>query len=196
MNEESIVVIMFYNLTNLIYLYLRPIIKWFLHRFTRLCELQRICYGHPEGAPRIKAVENSLNLSRTPSIIYMIKNLNNVVQDDITELTFKQRLVSSAVQNVVSCKKINVKIHPDFPPLFRCCVELIWGYKRLYHTVEMIRNTPYDSEDWSHEEKLIELWNLLMPDVPLEQRITKQWQHIGFQVLLFLVCNKMYFLFG
>lgn len=182
MDDETIIDKMFYNLTNLIYLYLRPLIKWFLHRFTRLCELQRICYGQPEGASRTKGVEMSLNLSRTPSIIYMIKNLNNVIQDDINEIVFKQRVVYSAVQNVVSCKKIDMKIHPDFGRLFRGCVEQIWGYKRLYHAVEMIRNTPYDSEDWSHEEKLLELWNLLMPHDRLEQRITKQWQDIGFQV--------------
>lgn len=176
---------MFYNLTNIIYLYLRPFIKWFLHRFTRLSELQRICYGHPEGTPRTKGVEMSLNLSRTPSIIYMIKNLNNVVQDDLSERTFRERVVYSAVENVVTCKKIDTKIHPDFGPLFRCCVEQIWGYKRLFHTVEMIRITSFDSDNWSHEEKLLELWNLLMPTDRLEQRITKQWQHIGFQVKWF-----------
>lgn len=176
---------MFYNLTNIIYLYLRPFIKWFLHRFTRLSELQRICYGHPEGAPRTKGIERSLNLSHTPSIIYMIKNLNNVVQDDLSERTFRERVVYSAVENVVSCKKIDTKIHPDFGPLFRCCVEQIWGYKRLFHTVEIIRTTSYDSENLMHEEKLLELWNLLMPTDRLEQRITKQWQHIGFQVNFF-----------
>ncbi len=173
---------MFFNLTNIIYLYLRPFIKWFLHRFTRLCELQRICYGYPEGATRAKGVEMSLNLSRTPSIIYMIKNLNNVVQDDLPERTFRERVVYSAVQNVLSCKKIKTKIHPDFAPLFHATIEQIWGYKRLYHTVEMIRITSYDSEDMVHEEQLLELWNLLMPNDPLPQRITKQWQHIGFQV--------------
>lgn len=173
---------MFYNLTNLIYLYLRPFIKWFLHRFTRLCELQRICYGHPEGASRTKGVEMSLSLSRTPSIIYMIKNLNNVIQDDISERTFKERLVYSAVQNVVSCKKIDSKIHPDFGPLFGCCVEQIWGYRRLFQTVEKTRITSYDPDNLIHEDKLLELWRLLMPNDKLEQRTTKQWQDIGFQV--------------
>lgn len=175
---------MFYNLTNVLYLYLRPFIKWFLHRFTRLCELQRICYGHEAGAQRAKGVEMSLNLSRRPAIIYMVKNLNNVVQDNVSEQTFKERVVYAAVTNVVSCKKINTKIHPDFVPLFRVTVEQIWGYKRLYHSVEMIRIIAYDSEDTIHEEKLLELWKLLMPNDPLEHRTTKQWQHIGFQVRL------------
>lgn len=174
---------MLYNLANIVYhLYVRPFIKWFLRQFTRLCELQRICYGHPEGAPRTKAVEQSLNLSRKPAIVYMVKHLNNIVQDDLTERTFRERVVYSAVQNVLTCKKIKTKVHPDFAPLFHATVEQIWGYKRLYHAVEMIRMVAYDSENLSHEKKLLELWNLLMPTDPLQQRITKQWQHIGFQV--------------
>ncbi|KAG4069515.1 hypothetical protein HA402_006881 [Bradysia odoriphaga] len=172
---------MFFNLTNIIYLYLRPLIKWFLRRFTRLCELQRICYGQPAGAPRAKAVETSLNLSRRPPIISMVKNLNYIVQDDISDRTIRERVVYSAVLNVVKCKKINSKIHPDFAPSFRATIEQIWGYKRLFHTVEMIRVTPYNSDDLSHEEKLLELWDLLMPNECLEQRVTKQWQCIGFQ---------------
>ena len=32
--------------------YFRPIIKGFLRLTTRLCELQRICYGEKAGAPR------------------------------------------------------------------------------------------------------------------------------------------------
>ena len=36
--------------------YLRPLVKWFLRQTTRLCELQRICYGEASGAPRTIAV--------------------------------------------------------------------------------------------------------------------------------------------
>lgn len=28
---------------------------------------------------------------------------------------------------------------------------------------------------------LTQLWNLMMPDTPLEERITKQWGDLGFQ---------------
>ena len=34
----------------------RPLVKWFLRQTTRLCELQRICYGETSGAPRTIAV--------------------------------------------------------------------------------------------------------------------------------------------
>ena len=36
--------------------YLSPLIKWFLRQATRLCELQRVCYGETGGAPRTIAV--------------------------------------------------------------------------------------------------------------------------------------------
>ena len=36
--------------------YFRPAIKWFLRQTTRLCELQRICYGEAPGALRTMGV--------------------------------------------------------------------------------------------------------------------------------------------
>lgn len=46
----------------------RPAIKWFLRQTTRLCELQRICYGEAPGAHRTCAVELSLQQSRSTRI--------------------------------------------------------------------------------------------------------------------------------
>lgn len=36
--------------------FFRPLIKGFLRLSTRLCELQRICYGEAPGAPRTLAI--------------------------------------------------------------------------------------------------------------------------------------------
>ena len=44
------------NLIAWLYWYFRPAIKWFLRQTTRLCELQRICYGETPGAQRSCAV--------------------------------------------------------------------------------------------------------------------------------------------
>jgi len=41
---------------NLFGHYLRPILKGLLRITTRLCELQRICYGDQRGGPRTLAV--------------------------------------------------------------------------------------------------------------------------------------------
>ena len=39
-----------------LYLVFRTIIKWFLRKTTKLCELQRLCYANNFGAKRTKAV--------------------------------------------------------------------------------------------------------------------------------------------
>ena len=38
------------------YTYFRPLMKWFLRATTRLCELQRVCYGQTPGAQRTISV--------------------------------------------------------------------------------------------------------------------------------------------
>lgn len=60
----------------LIFGYIRPFIKWFLHAFTRLSELQRICYGARAGASRTSQVERSLELSKTPQIRRLVLDLD------------------------------------------------------------------------------------------------------------------------
>lgn len=60
-------------------------------------------------------------------------------------------------------------------------MEQIWGYRHLTRVIEDLRQTPFDSSNPAHEEKLLKLWSLMVPNVKLESRITKQWQDIGFQ---------------
>lgn len=165
----------------LIYAYVRPLIKWFLRRFTRLCELQRICYGYEKGACRKKAIEQSLDLSRTPRIKALIGTLNDSIKHRIVSSEFHDELVPHAVTQILTIKRIKPKIHPDFGKLLAPCIESIWSYRRLCAEVDNIRIIPYDKSNDTHEEKLMMLWNLLMPSQPLEQRQSKQWQDIGFQ---------------
>ena len=51
------------RLVQLVSWYLRPLIKWFLRQTTRLCELQRICYGEPCGSPRTLAIGGKIILN-------------------------------------------------------------------------------------------------------------------------------------
>lgn len=175
---------MFDNLLSVaFYCYFRPVIKWFLFKLTRLHELQRICYGAPEGAARTSKVEKSLELSRTPEIKCLILNLNELILSTCDENYIRTEIIDVTVRTVLQVKKIKPKVHPDFPRLFGTCVGQIYGYRRLYDIVEDLRVTSYDYENAQHEEKLLQLWQLLMPNVPLEGRISKQWQDIGFQVI-------------
>lgn len=170
------------KLIAFLYFTLRPALKWFLHRFTCLCELQRICYGVPSGSRRAKAIENSLSWSRTKEIQDLTQDLDEIVAGELTNEEFTGLVTERAVETVVQAKKIKQKAHPDFNALFETCVEQIWGYRRLVHMVEGQRRIQFQSEIPEHERKLMELWNILMPDTKLESRITKQWQEIGFQV--------------
>lgn len=51
--------------------------------------------------------------------------------------------------------------------------------------VESMRREKYDSNNPSHEERLRDLWRLMVPSEVLEDRIGKQWRFIGFQVFYF-----------
>ncbi|CAD6991581.1 unnamed protein product [Ceratitis capitata] len=162
-----------------IFLHLRPFIKWFLHTFTRLSELQRIVYGAQAGASRTRKVERSLMLSQNIEIQQLLQELDTAVEScSDNELILLPVRAISVVQHA---KHIKSKIHPDFTPLFGTCVLQIWSYRHLLHQVERLRAEPYDANNLVHEQKLLELWNRLMPEEPLEGRITKQWQEIGFQ---------------
>lgn len=170
------------KLFTYLYFTVRPVLKWFLHRFTCLCELQRICYGVPSGAKRAKAIERSLGWTRTPAIQSLTQALDEAVSSEMTNEEFTGEVTERAVDTVVRVKRIKRKANPDFNCLFETCVEQIWGYRRLIHVVEARRRIQYQSESAEHEQKLLELWDILMPDTKLEGRITKQWQDIGFQV--------------
>lgn len=146
----------------------RPLIKWFLRKTTGLCELQRICYGEISGAPRVHGVESSLNKSRSTQIKQLVQHLNNVSDNKRFTGANEREILRGAVSTVLIVKKINPKVHPQFVTSFGRCVEQIWGYRQLIAEVEDLRKTQYDSDNISHEEKLINLWHKLMPDEKLE----------------------------
>lgn len=170
-----------YSLWLLVSYYLRPIVKWFLRKTTGLCELQRICYGEIKGAPRSKGVEQSLNLSRTTQIKQLIIHLNNLSDNLDYRGDHEEGVTNYAVGLVMGVKNIHPRIHMQFVESFGTCVKHIWGYRQLLAEVEMLRKTTYDADNLEHERKLYDLWENLMPDDPLELRVTKQWQEIGFQ---------------
>ncbi|CAH4035531.1 ELMO domain-containing protein 2 [Pieris brassicae] len=171
----------FFNLWSVIHWYIRPFVKWILRKTTRLCELQRICYGDKPGAQRTCNVENSLKLSHTRDVIEVITFLDAVVLEKrFIPQNFDDVLYPS-INIILRAKQINTKLHPKFVPAFRKCLQQIWSYRQLIDDIEELRCTQYDSKNSDHEEKLLKLWSLLQPNELLEDRITKQWQNIGFQ---------------
>ncbi|XP_072939394.1 ELMO domain-containing protein 2 [Epargyreus clarus] len=171
----------FFNLWSVLQWYLRPFIKWFLRKTTNLCELQRICYGDKVGAQRTTNVENSLMLSRTRAVKEVVSFLDSIVSERRFVPANLRDVLDPSVNIIVRVKKINPKLHVPFLTSFRRCLEQIWCYKQLMNEVEDIRKTQFDSNNSEHEDKLMRLWSLLVPNEELEARVTKQWQDIGFQ---------------
>lgn len=169
------------HILSLIYWYFRPFIKWFLRQTTQMCELQRICYGQPSGAPRTLAIEESLQQSKNANIKTLIIYLNDIANHRGITIKSERKILEEAIRTVLVAKNINPTAHPDFAKSFGKCIELIWGYRQLCVECEELRKTPYDADNPEHELLLLKLWNLLMPYDPLDARVTKQWQNIGFQ---------------
>lgn len=145
--------------------YFRPIIKWFLRKTTGLCELQRICYGKVQGAPRTSSVEYSLIMSRSEQIKQLINHMNNVSDNQRFAGRNREELKTGTVNTVMLVKKINPKIHFQFVINFGRCVEQIWGYRQLLAEVEELRRKQFDSDNGEHEQKLFRLWEILVPQV-------------------------------
>ncbi|XP_032512847.2 ELMO domain-containing protein 2 [Danaus plexippus] len=171
----------FFHLYSVLQWYFRPFIKWFLRKTTRLCELQRICYGDRVGAQRTCNIENSLMLSRTKDVKEVVTFLDAVVKERRFIPSNFYQFLEPSINIIIRVKKINRKIHDAFIPSFRLCLQQIWCYRQLIEEVEDLRCTQFDSNNSSHEEKLLNLWNLMVPDKPLEARVSKDWQYIGFQ---------------
>lgn len=112
----------------------------------------------------------------------MVMILDELVNHGVDEFFLKEEIHTRAVGTVLRVKKINPKVHVDFPRSFGLCAEKIWGFKRLFCLVEELRSTQYDCENAEHERKLLGLWKLLMgSEETLEGRVSNQWQTIGFQ---------------
>lgn len=171
-----------YDLLWLLYVwYVRPVYKWFLRKTTGLCELQRLCYGEVSGAPRTLAVERSLSLTRSASLRQLFSHLQAVCDEGRFSGKHSREFVRGAVETVLLVKRVNPRVHGRFVRSLTGCVEHVFGYRQLVADVESLRQTPFDSNNDEHEAKLRVLWDCLMPDEPLYDRLTKQWQEIGFQ---------------
>ncbi|XP_020845515.1 ELMO domain-containing protein 2 [Phascolarctos cinereus] len=141
-------------------------VKWIFRMVTRKCELQRICEGFV-GGERTHKIENALTLSKNQ----VLQNATSVNRSEVEE----------CVEDIMKEKNIKPKKDRRFKICMKACLLQISGYKQLYLDVENVRKRPYDSNNQHHEELLMKLWRLLMPNEKLKARITKQWSDIGFQ---------------
>ncbi|CAG2170876.1 unnamed protein product [Oppiella nova] len=166
------------TLKTLLYLQLRSIIKWFLRKTTKLCELQRLCYANNLGANRTKGVEYSIVTSRSPVLQKINVELSRLADQQL--LTNKWILFEKAIEATATTKQINTKLHPDFIAAYRICLVQIYGYKQLIKQIQCLRSITYDPQSTAHQQMLRNLWGQLS-DEPLKALQSKQWSDIGFQ---------------
>ncbi|KAI7811246.1 ELMO domain-containing protein 2 [Triplophysa rosa] len=146
---------------------LRFWMKWLLRLVTGTCELQRICSQCKAGALRTSQTEYSLKSSKSK----VLRAALSVKEADFEDL----------IALIIQEKRIKVQKDHTFKLNFQKCLLQISGYSELFEVVEELRKEVYDSTKEEHEKMLLKLWELLMPSVRLESRITKQWCRIGFQ---------------
>ncbi|XP_076830778.1 ELMO domain-containing protein 2 [Brachyhypopomus gauderio] len=147
--------------------FLRFWLKWLLRHLTGKCELQRVCAGYEAGALRTTRVEFSLKFSKNK----VLRDAVNVKEDD----------VKGCVAQIMREKNVVEQKDPVFKVNLQQCLVQISGYNTLFALVEDLRKEVFDSDNKEHEKMLLKLWDLLIPSVKLESRITKQWGNIGFQ---------------
>lgn len=170
----------FILIRNYIYWYLRKVVKWFLRKTTKLCELQRICHVQPVGACRTLNVERSLRDSSRPQI----RGLLTVLDARAADRNFysgRAILLPNAVSTITRVKRIDQCEYERFNSALERCLDNIWSYMELVEEVKATAAIIYDCSNDVHEKSLLLLWDELMPNVVLENRVTKQWQDIGFQ---------------
>ncbi len=76
---------------------------------SRLCELQRICYGEPAGASRTLAVTQSLQASRNRMIRQLMHSLDTCRDWSSEDKT--RTFVESSVKTVMKVKLIKPDLH-------------------------------------------------------------------------------------
>ncbi|KAK2712490.1 ELMO domain-containing protein 2-like [Artemia franciscana] len=164
-------------------LWVRRVVKWNLRKITGLCELQRIAYGETPGAARSSNIERSLMMSRSSEIQKLISYLDRAANEGrfSASKSSNDLIISKAVKAVMQIKLIKPSVHQQFVISLEKCIQQIWSYRQLLNDLESLRTTSYNSENSEHEEKLIKLWKSLRPNEELSDRISRQWQEIGFQ---------------
>ena len=91
--------------------------------------------------------------------------------------------MDQSIQPILNSKGFNCDLNRPSPNgvVLVYALAKIGSVHALLHKLNAKASTKYDSESISHEKKLREFWDLMMPQEPLISRISSQWTKIGFQ---------------
>ncbi|VEL23746.1 unnamed protein product, partial [Protopolystoma xenopodis] len=135
---------------------------------TGKCELLRLANYSCCASQRTHMIEYSLRHSKNEKLrssVLWSPNFN----------------LDSFIRDVIIIKNVSEQYRAIFKNIMDLTFHQLHGYQMLCNALEKKRSTTYSKDDPNHEETLIKLWKLLYPDVPLKNRISKQWCEIGFQ---------------
>jgi len=107
----------------------------------------------------------------------IIDNNNNSIEHfDFNEKS--KNSLESVAEEIATCEAISNE--NEIERLQECLV-LLDSIVKTKKTINELKKIKYDSNDKSHEKKLMELWNGLRPFHRLPSRLCKEWGEIGFQ---------------
>ncbi|KAK4470101.1 hypothetical protein MN116_005686 [Schistosoma mekongi] len=164
----SFLTLIFCYLFQVIYSFLRPVIKYIARILTGRCEISRIIANRSKGAPRTVGIENSL-----------MKSKNKAIQKGL--LLGKCTDVKSYTRLVISAKCIDLKNQPNFPTDYIYCINQINSYQELISKLNTLRSTAFNIDDIRHSELLSRLWSCLGPQSEHSPHSKMQWTLLGFQ---------------
>eukprot|EP00116_Pleurobrachia_bachei_P002493 sb/3462755/ len=128
------------------------------HKIQRIaCELR--------GVDKMRSLERCLSLSACPEL----QKFKTIV--DTPTLT----------STIMRVKKIKPEQDAEFTARVGIIFNPICQINKLLVAAVNERREVYNTENEVHEALLMELWGTLQPDNPLENRISEQWDIIGFQ---------------
>lgn len=148
--------------------------KFMVHFLTGKCELERICESnisqHRKTIKLEKSLKNSKLVQSTPLLSTTLLPEVSTSCDvaNVTNILIKMKCVTTERIELVR-KELG------------CGIKHMRALSYLVEQAECERKTKYDSNNEEHEKLLLQLWELLRPEVRLTQRKSKEWGEIGFQ---------------
>lgn len=79
--------------------------------------------------------------------------------------------INSIKDSIIQKKHVPVDLHANLLN----ALQVIYASNQLLNSINDSISTKYDSNNKEHEDKLLQLWNKVMPNKSLQSRITKQW---------------------
>ncbi|ORX52822.1 hypothetical protein DM01DRAFT_1383976 [Hesseltinella vesiculosa] len=175
--------------------------KYIIHWSTNSSEIYRICHATakqllPPVPPNVQDDDAIPLLDRSVSALEqlderlppeVVLRIDRSIHHSTKLQAERDQMQSSDVSINALTHAIFTKKHfpgsmssPEGQVLYVCLARIVDTW-RLTREVNDQAGTKYDSTNDHHEEKLLQLWQHLMPATKLEHRLTKQWTDIGFQ---------------